>query len=61
MPNLNPIVAHLEVMDSHDSALIIWFCDFAHQCGINKIKDLPTGKWLSDTLKKRERKREREV
>ena len=59
MPNFNPIVARLEVMDSHDRALLVWFCDFAKECGIKTIGDLPSGKWLKDTLRERERRRER--
>ena len=58
MANLNPIVAHLEVMDSHDQAVVIWFCNFIKECGIDTAKDLPSGKWLSDTLKERKRKME---
>ena len=54
MANPNPIIARLEVMDSHDRELICWFCDFISECGYEKAVDLPTGKWLRDTLKTRQ-------
>ena len=54
MANPNPIIARLEVMDSHDRELICWFCDFISECGYERAVDLPTGKWLRDTLKTRQ-------